>query len=394
MTTKNELKSKKISVPCLSTLTFPVTEMVPSKDVSTYEYEKYICNITNVKQMLDAYGVAIIPNLINSKECDQMKTGMWDYLETVTANLPVPMKKSDHKTWSSFKHLYPKHSMLIQNWSIGHAQFIWKLRTNPKIMKVFSKLWSCDPEDLLVSFDGASFHFPPEITGFGWVDESKTWLHSDQSYYKPGFSCVQSWINAYDTNDGDATLTVLEGSNRFHQEFANTFKPENRTDWNLLEKRELDWYEKTKGCARVNIKCPAGSLVLWDSRTIHCGTEPNKSRTKSNYRCCVYLCYTPRSMATEAILSKKIKAWKDLRTTSHWPHRPNLFPKYPHTWGTPLPPIVPISKPDIPDIGYRLIGYVTKPGLADKTEISEKTNILNKTKTSKNKTKKEHEIEV
>ena len=33
------------------------------------------------------------------------------------------------------------------------------------------------------------------------------------------------------------------------------------------------------------IKCPAGSLVLWDSRTIHCAKEPEIKRHQPNYRC-------------------------------------------------------------------------------------------------------------
>ena len=354
-----------------------------------YEYDKYVCTEPNVSKTLATYGVAIIPKLLDTNQCDQIKAGMWNWLETVTANLPIPMKKSDPKTWSSFKQLYPKHSMLIQHWSIGHAQFIWNVRTNPKVLQVFAKLWSCKQEDLLVSFDGASFHFPPEVTGWGWVNTNKTWLHSDQSYSKPQFECVQSWVNAYDTDDSDATLTVLEGSNRFHKEFADTFKPENKTDWNLLDQAQLDWYEKTKKCTRVNIKCPAGSLVLWDSRTIHCGTEPDSSRTKSNYRCCVYLCYTPRSLATQSKLASKIKAWEELRTTSHWPHRPKLFPKLPNTWGAPVPTIVQMPKPEIPDIGYRLIGYDVAPN-----QVVKPVELKPNSKTKKPNKKVPREIEL
>ena len=50
-----------------------------------------------------------------------MKQGMWEYLETITSNLPIPMKQSNPSSWKSFKQLYPKHSILVQNWSIGHA---------------------------------------------------------------------------------------------------------------------------------------------------------------------------------------------------------------------------------------------------------------------------------
>lgn len=102
-----------------------------------YEYDKYVTNINNISNTLNQYGVAIVPNILNHQECDEMKQGMWDYLETITSNLPVPMKKENPQTWKSFKQLYPKHSMLIQNWSIGHAQFIWNVRTNLKVIEPF-----------------------------------------------------------------------------------------------------------------------------------------------------------------------------------------------------------------------------------------------------------------
>lgn len=323
-----------------------------------YIYERYVCNENNVIETLNRYGVAIIPNVLNVQECDAMKSGMWDYLETITANMNLPIDKNNHQTWKTFKELYPKHSMLIQHWSIGHAQFIWDVRTNLKVIAPFEKIWNTPKEDLLVSFDGASFHFPPETTGFGWSSPNhKSWIHCDQSYLRNGFECVQGWINAYNTNTGDATLTILEGSNRYHEEFRNHFNVTDSDDWYMLKQDELDWYINTKGCVRNNIKCPAGSLVLWDSRTIHCGKEPDKNRAEPNYRCVVYTCYTPRSKATLSSLNKKIQAFKDLRTTSHWPHKPKMFPKYPRTFGVPLPNITQIPKPVISDIGYRLIGY-------------------------------------
>ena len=170
-----------------------------------YEYKKYITDNDHILDTLNKYGVAIIPNILNQQECDTIKKGMWDYLENITANLPVPIKKDKQRTWTSYNQLYPQHSMLLKHWSIGHAQFIWNLRTNYKIIEPFEKIWNVSKEDLLVSFDGASFHIPPEITGFGW-DKDKSWLHTDQSYLRNEFECVQSWINAYDTNEGDATL--------------------------------------------------------------------------------------------------------------------------------------------------------------------------------------------
>jgi len=326
-----------------------------------YEYAKYVCTMDNILETINNYGVAIIPNVLDNKECDEMKNGMWNYLEHITSQMANPINRNKPSSWKTFKELYPKHSMLLQLWSVGHAQFVWDLRTNPKVTKPFEKIWNTKAEDLLVSFDGASFHFPPETTNFGWANPDKSWIHSDQSFLRNDLECVQSWINAYDTNEGDATITILEGSNKYHKDFANNFTPTNTDDWYILKQEELDWYIKTKGCVKTNIKCPAGSLVLWDSRTIHCGTEPEKTRAQPNFRCVVYLCYTPRTKATNKFLEKKIDAWNNLRMTTHWPHKPKLFPLKPNTYGNPLPNITPIAKPIINDLGYRLIGYDTKP---------------------------------
>ena len=70
-----------------------------------------------------------------------------------------------------------------------------------------------------------------------------------------------------------------------------------------------------------------------------------------------YLCYTPRDFATENMLKKKINAFENMRTTSHCPHKPKLFPLKPRTYGQVLAPIADIQSPKINDLGKKLIGY-------------------------------------
>lgn len=41
-----------------------------------YEYEKYIATADNVMDVINQYGVAIIPSLLNEEECDKMASGM------------------------------------------------------------------------------------------------------------------------------------------------------------------------------------------------------------------------------------------------------------------------------------------------------------------------------
>lgn len=326
--------------------------------LQNYEYARYSCsNLDEAKTKLEQYGVAILTNILTPNECEEMKSGMWDYLEHITSDFPVPIKRDNPTSWKELKQLYPKHSMLIQQWSIGHAQFIWILRENPRVVEVFSKLWNVPMTELLTSFDGASFHMPPETTGSGWF-RGKSWLHTDQSYLRNGFECIQGWVTAYDVNPGDATLTFLEGSHKYHSAYKIRFNSQDKDDWQLLETQEqYDFYTKEHLCVQKYIQCPAGSMVLWDSRTIHCGQEAVRERPVPNQRCVAYICMTPRSLASEKTLEKKRKAFNELRTTNHWPHKPKLFPKAPRTFGQPLPPIKFIDPPLVGPLGLRLAGF-------------------------------------
>ena len=108
--------------------------------------------------------------------------------------------------------------------------------------------------------------------------------------------------------------------------------------------------------------CPKGSLVCWDSRTIHCGVEARKSlkntgREKPKFRSIVYTCYKPRLFANEKSIIKKQKAFEEMRMTSHWPCKVKLFPKNPRTWGNEMPEITKINPPVLTNLGELLAGF-------------------------------------
>lgn len=317
-----------------------------------WEQDKYVTTSENLKSTLDKYGVAIVPNVLNTEEIVQQQSGVCDFLEHITQKFETPFNRNVQNSWKSMYDLLPLHSMLMQHFGIGQAQYVWNLRQNPKIVNIFAKLW--ETEDLLTSFDGSSFQLPPETTGRGWF--KGLWLHTDQSYLRNGLECIQSWVTAYDVDEGDATLAVLEGSHRFHGAFAQAFNVTDRSDWYKLNDLEIQTYLKA-GCELKYIKCPAGSMVFWDSRTIHCGVEAQKGRRTSNFRNVVYICMTPKNWSTPAMIRKKQKAFQELRTTNHWPHRPKLFGKTPRTWGRALPEITQIDPPALTELGKKLAGF-------------------------------------
>ena len=154
--------------------------------MDTYENTKYNTDNEHLKETLEKYGVAVIPSVFTELETNDLMDKMWSFFEQITKNFKVPIQRNNEKSWKSFYELYPLHSMLIQRYGIGHAQFAWDARQNIKAVEIFSKLWSVEPQDLLVSFDGSSFHLPPETTNRGW-NRNNTWYHSDQSFTRNDF---------------------------------------------------------------------------------------------------------------------------------------------------------------------------------------------------------------
>lgn len=321
---------------------------------SMYEYEKYATDYEHLTETLNKYGVAVIPRVLDEEECGKMVDGIWDFFEKLTEEWDTPVDRSNKETWRGFYDLYPKHSMLFQNWCVGHSQASWDVRQNEKVVKAFSKIWDTPPEDLLVSFDGFSFNPPPEITNKGW-NRNNTWYHSDQSFTRNGFECIQSWVTGLDVEEGDATLSFYEGSHLLHKTLAEKFDITEKADWRKLNREEEAFLLKEE-CLPRKIMCPKGSMVFWDSRTIHCGTEAFKTRANPKFRAVIYVCYQPRSMATPANLRKKQKALTELRGTTHWPSKPRLFPWKPRTYGGVMPKISIVDPPILTELGKRLAG--------------------------------------
>lgn len=319
-----------------------------------YEDKKYNTDATGALETLRRYGVAVIPGVLGADECRSMLAGVWDFFEELTSGFDVPLDRDKKETWRSFYDLIPSHGMLMQSWGVGHAGVSWQLRQNPAIISIFSELWKCKAEDLLVSFDGLSFSLPPEVTNRGWGGTS--WLHTDQSLRRNGEECFQSWVTAMPVEEGDATLAFLEGSHAHHAALAERFGSGTPKDWVKLTDEQIAFL-KNRGCEHKKIACPAGSLVLWDSRTIHCGAGPEHGRKTPNLRAVVYLFYTERKRATATALVRKRRAFDKGRTTSHWPHIPRMFGKTPQLYGKAPPKVTLPKQVALTALGRRLAGF-------------------------------------
>jgi hypothetical protein len=338
----------------------PFTEVTSKGATLRYGNEGFVAKSPeDVKRVVDATGAACLLNVLGDDECTAFREGMLTAAETLTTRLPVAFKRGEPETYGSVFTLAPNHGGLFQHHGWGHVQAVWDLRQNPNLAAAHAAFHGCDPNDLLVSFDGVNFSAGALMLGRKRGQfRGNCWRHLDQRLSDSAQLCMQSWVTANDIGVGDATLRFLEGSNALHGEFARAFGlHETTTDWHKLQPEHVEWF-LARGCKDTCITVPAGSQVFWDSRTVHSGIEflADEDRpqpaTKS-IRMVAYLCYEPRSGPAlperhpdtgkaaknlPKILAKRRRVLDPsdpwfLRLASHWPNKMKLFGKNPRNYG-------------------------------------------------------------
>ena len=226
------------------------------------------------------------------------------------------------------------------------AEFVWDIRADERVAAVFAELWECTVQDLIVSQDALSIHLPPEVTGKGWKHFDK--FHTDQSFLTLERTTFQGLVNLYDTHVGDATTMFLQGSHRLHHKFYEAHRekfsyPESH--FTLIDQADVQWF-LDRGCRKELLLCEKGDLVLWDSRTMHCGSEPLRNRAAPNTRATIYTCMTPRALASPAVQEERLACFRNGDVCTHCPYRFNVFSKRPRKFyergdPTSLQPIPP-----------------------------------------------------
>lgn len=284
-----------------------------------------------VPAILKEHGVCVLLGVLTDAECAAMREGAW---ATATTLLPE-LDRADPSTYREMARLRPHHGGLIQWHRWAHAPYIWDVRSNPKVAAAHEAIHGTD--DLKVSFDGINF-------GLGYrAFDGHHKLHIDQDF-RPGsagvFKCVQAWVTSEPVELGDATLRCYPGSHKLHKAFCDHFHLGGRKakpDWFQLSRNHertkyIKWYEDKQGCVDTCITCPAGAMVLWDSRTVHSGIERLPFKANS-FRNLAYVCYMPSSRCQKGLKTRAAvfdpTSPLYLRTCSHWPDEMRPFDLYP-----------------------------------------------------------------
>ncbi|OXH42290.1 hypothetical protein J008_00054 [Cryptococcus neoformans] len=267
---------------------------------------------------LERDGYVVVPGIVPESTCDEFISEAWEWLES----FPYGFKRDDRSTWTNEHLPYSTTGGLYNRYSVNHEAFVWKIRTDPGIRKIFEEIWETD--DLIVSFDGMNASLPiNDQTGRTDIKPTAPWPHIDQNPRNINrFELYQGIANLAPNGPSDGGLCVLKGSHKLHQEYFDSiggFKPDQ--DAGVLENgynfklEDTEWY-KNKGCEEVKICAGKGDLILWDSRTIHWNASPIGDQT----RFVTYVCYCPRNSMSPAELAKKVEVFKGRKGTTHFPY--------------------------------------------------------------------------
>jgi hypothetical protein len=305
--------------------------------------------IISYLQDLEELGYCVIPQVLSTTEAELLYQRVWhEYIEKAWPNC----RMDDRSNW---KDAFPMHNRYgIFAGPAGQIQVMWDLRQDSRIVDVFAHIWNT--HDLIVSMDGISFMCPPEIRD-GYFEP---WPHVDQeiiirqdnvahnnkppidfvseSLLKTQPFTIQGQCLLEDSFDGDGGFYCIPKSHLRFAEFAPQLESIDAMEVPREERKKVrkkffqDFFdnltdESGSPYCKKHITAPRGSLILWDSRTVHWNQHPSQDRPYRNnpkVRMVGFLCYVPKARLTEEGRMLRKKAFETGVSTGHNPAYPEL----------------------------------------------------------------------
>jgi hypothetical protein len=261
------------------------------------------------------FGYAVVKGAIPADRARSYQQQAFDWLQSFDTALDI----DNPETWT--KENLPAQSKInsFSAYSVAHEKFMWDARMEPGVLATFATLWGT--LDLLVSFDALNVTFPNR------KDKPKRapWPHIDQSPLRKGLQCAQGIINLSSSGPEDGGLLVYPGSHALSEEFFET--QTDKKTWEVRDSygftpEQVQWFTD-RGIETHKVCAEPGDLIIWDSRTIHWGTEPTEKG--DTIRTAIYASYAPAALASAETLEKKAKVFRAWETTTHWAHDNIVF---------------------------------------------------------------------
>lgn len=275
-------------------------------------------------EFLDVHGYAVVRNVADRGEVEEAHDLLWSFLEEHT-----PMRRSYPDSWTNaaFETIGEAKTGICQGLNVGHSKLCWFLRCLPRVRTVFESIWKTT--ELVASFDGINIFRPTSD------DSSRRtrsgWWHVDQGRFKTGRHAIQGFVALTDATPATGGLCVIPGSHTTHEDLM-AYAATNDRDHVRVPSPDINPL-----CRHPKlVRCLAGDLVLWDSRTVHCNTPaladaleapsaddaehpPAARRSDQLLRVAAYVCMLPASTLSAEARDRRRLAFAARIGTTHWP---------------------------------------------------------------------------
>ena len=269
-----------------------------------------------LRAVLDTFGVAVVTNVLDASECARME-GLWrqDLLHAVDAQAThsphtkrtlAAIQESGVRAWPhAWSPAVGKHGVASQR-GLPHGSFAWACRLHPGVRRIFAEVFGVE--------DGAQMSTGLDCTFFSAADSAAAetnsqWLHVDQNHHRGRTElCFQGVLYIWPSSStADSTTVVWPGSHRevyarlMEDDTAKQGKGNGQQLNHLADGGVRAELLQMASCCARRVPCPAGSLLLWDSRVVHQGW-------RGGPRLAQPVCWEPRDSGDEAGAHRR-KLW-------------------------------------------------------------------------------------
>lgn len=264
-----------------------------------------------VRRVFEEHGVCLVTGMLGLEECAVMEN-LW--LEDLVQTLDPELASSEVERLRT-----QGLSAWRAEWETGrsgsgsqrglpHGGFAWASRLHPRVRRVFATVFDTTEDDMCVGLDN-TFWSPADIDA---KTSDREWLHVDQNHCTGmTWPCAQGVLYVQPSEgESSSTTVVWPGSHRhvYSEVMSDATAAERGLRFggqsvrlNQLtdpRRREALLAQAVSGSRRV--PCPAGSLLLWDSRTVHQGWSGGPRLAQP-------VCWEPRERRDEgATLRRKL----------------------------------------------------------------------------------------
>mmetsp|Transcript_30883 Transcript_30883/g.67621 ORF Transcript_30883/g.67621 Transcript_30883/m.67621 type:complete len:486 (-) Transcript_30883:77-1534(-) len=269
-----------------------------------------------LREVLELHGVCLVTGVLNEQQCAIMeKLWLLDLEEVIhesavaagSESATTLLQREGLKAWRADWCRPLGFKGAASQRGLPHGYFAWGARMHPSVRQIFADIFQQPADELVVGLDNVFWAAPDSPSS----SSNPEWLHVDQNHCTGlTWPCYQGVLYVWPSEGSDCSTTVLwPGSHReAYEAIMNdtlAIKKGRSPHGQIVQVGKLrsDELRSTllskamQGSRRLT--CPAGSLLLWDSRTVHQGWAGGPRLAQP-------ICWEPRQRRKYAALGRKL----------------------------------------------------------------------------------------